>query len=49
MVWGTFIQMKAEEQKKNKARWNKSNQLEERKLERGTQAALGARAENHVL
>jgi hypothetical protein len=28
-VWGTFIQMKIEEQKQKEARWNKSNSLEE--------------------
>jgi hypothetical protein len=28
-VWGTFLQMKTEEQKQKEARWNKSNQLEE--------------------
>jgi hypothetical protein len=32
-VWGTFLQMKTVEQKQKEARWNKSNQLEERKLE----------------
>jgi hypothetical protein len=31
-VWGTFLQMKTKEQKQKEARWNKSNQLEERKL-----------------
>jgi hypothetical protein len=30
---GHFIQMKTEEQKQKEARWNKSNQLEEHKLE----------------
>jgi hypothetical protein len=32
-VWGTFLQMKTEKQKQKEARWNKSNQLEEHKLE----------------
>jgi hypothetical protein len=32
-VWRTFLQMKTKEQKQKEARWNKSNQLEERKLE----------------
>jgi hypothetical protein len=32
-VWGSFLQMKTEEDKQREARWNKSNQLEECKLE----------------
>jgi hypothetical protein len=31
-VWGSFLQMKIEEHKQRKVRWNKSNQLEEHKL-----------------
>jgi hypothetical protein len=31
-VWGNFLQMKIDEHKQKEATWNKSNQLEERKL-----------------
>jgi hypothetical protein len=31
-VWSSFLQMKTEEHKQKEVRWNKSNQLEERKL-----------------
>jgi hypothetical protein len=31
-VWDNFLQLKIEEQKQKEARWNKSNQIEERKL-----------------
>jgi hypothetical protein len=32
-VWGSFLQMKTEEQKQKEDKWNKSNQLAQRKLE----------------
>jgi hypothetical protein len=32
-VWGSFLQMKTEEHKQREVRWNRSNLLEERKLQ----------------